>query len=181
MQKNSICQVVSQKKGLWMKFPVSNGKLLLPCGGHLGYAIGTKITNLVEDHPVIISIMLQFHRLISFWRRFSKFQPIRTHYRPWQPCWISDQHQNNKSGRGPPNEHFCQDWSKSVHWFQRRRWKYEKLTDAEDDADDRRKVMTKAHMALWARWAKKCRQMWEAHIAYCTFSCKHKHAIMDLD
>jgi hypothetical protein len=23
-----------------------------------------------------------------------------------------------------------------------------------DDADDGRKVMTKAHMALWARWAK---------------------------
>jgi hypothetical protein len=37
-------------------------------GGHLGYAIGTKITNLVEDHPVIISIMLQFHRLSSFWQ-----------------------------------------------------------------------------------------------------------------
>ena len=43
-------------------------KLLLPCGGHLGYAIGTKIKNLVEDHPVIISIMLQFHRLSSFWQ-----------------------------------------------------------------------------------------------------------------
>jgi hypothetical protein len=42
---------------------VCNGKLLLPCEGHLGYAIGTKITNLVEDHPVIISIMLQFHQL----------------------------------------------------------------------------------------------------------------------
>jgi hypothetical protein len=46
----------------------SNGKLFLPCGGHLGYAIGTKITNLVEDHPVLISIMLQFHRLSSFWQ-----------------------------------------------------------------------------------------------------------------
>jgi hypothetical protein len=92
----------------------SNGKLLLPCGGHLGYAIGTKLTNLVEDHPVIISIMLQFHHLT---RRFSKFQPIRAHYWPWQLCWISDLHQN----RGTPNEHFCQVWSKSVLWFQRRR------------------------------------------------------------
>ena len=44
----------------------SYGKLLLPCGGHPGYAIGTKITNLVEDHSVIISIMLQFHRMSSF-------------------------------------------------------------------------------------------------------------------
>jgi hypothetical protein len=44
-------------------------------------------------------------------------EPIRTHYWPWQPCGISDLHQNNKSGRGPPNEHFCQVWSKSVQWF----------------------------------------------------------------
>jgi hypothetical protein len=126
---------------------VSNGKLLLPCGGHLGYAIGTKITNLVEDHPVIISIMLQFHqlsvilvqignptwlpgpimcsnwlilwksscqKLLSWWNCniiemmtgwSSKFHPIRTHYWPWQPCWISDLHQNNISGVEPSKEH----------------------------------------------------------------------------
>jgi hypothetical protein len=30
--------------------------------------IHTKIKRLVEDHPVIISIMLQFHRLSSFWQ-----------------------------------------------------------------------------------------------------------------
>jgi len=96
-------QFVKSKKGLWMKFPIgSNGKLLLPCGGHLGYVISTKITNLVEDHPVIISIMLQFHRLSSFWQEdFQSFNQS-THYWPWQPYWISDLHQNNKSGRGPP-------------------------------------------------------------------------------
>jgi hypothetical protein len=50
---------------------------LLSCGGHLGYAIGTKITNLVEDHPVIISIMLQFHRLSSFWQEdFQSFNQL---------------------------------------------------------------------------------------------------------
>jgi hypothetical protein len=31
---------------------------------------------------------------------------MRTHYGPWQPCWISNQHQKYKSGRGPSNEHF---------------------------------------------------------------------------
>ena len=41
-------------------------------------------------------------------------------------------------------------WSKSVQWFQRRRRKYEKFTDADDD-DGGRKVMTKAHMTLWVR------------------------------
>ena len=54
---------------------------------------------------------------------------MRTHYGPWQPCWISSQHQKHKSGRGPFNEHVWQGWLKSVHRFQRRRAKCEKLTD----------------------------------------------------
>ena len=54
---------------------------------------------------------------------------MRTHYGPWQPCWISNQHQKHKSGRGPSSEHFWQVWLKSVQWFQRRRFKCEKLTD----------------------------------------------------
>jgi hypothetical protein len=65
MQKNQLISSFSKKRSL-NEIPIgSNGKLLLPCGGHLGYAISTKITNLAEDHPVIISIMLQFHRLSS--------------------------------------------------------------------------------------------------------------------
>ena len=35
---------------------------------------------------------------------------MRTHYGPWQPCWISNQHQKHKSGRGPSSEHFWQVW-----------------------------------------------------------------------
>jgi len=62
-------------------------------------------------------------------------KPMRTHYGPWQPCWISNQYQKHKSGRGPSNEHFWQVWFKSVQWFQRRRFKCEKLTD-----DDGRKT-----------------------------------------
>ena len=54
---------------------------------------------------------------------------MRTHYGPWQPCWISNQHQKHKSGRGPSSEHFWQVWLKSVQRFQRRRFKCEKLTD----------------------------------------------------
>jgi hypothetical protein len=65
---------------------------------------------------------------------------MRTHYGPWQACWISNQHQKHKSGRGPSNEHFWQVWLKSVQRFQRRKFKCEKLTDG-------RLHMTKAHMA----------------------------------
>jgi hypothetical protein len=43
-------------------------------------------------------------------------------------CWISNQHQKHKSGRGPYNEHFWQVWFKSVQWFHRR-FKCGKLTD----------------------------------------------------
>jgi hypothetical protein len=42
-------------------------------------------------------------------------------------CWISNQHQKHKSGRGPSNEHAWQVWLKSVQQFQRRRVKGEKL------------------------------------------------------
>ena len=78
---------------------------------------------------------------------------MRTHYGPWQPCWISNQHQKHNSGRGPSSEHFWQVWLISVQWFQRRRFKCEKLTDGRTDGrtdrrtDDGRLPMTKAHMA----------------------------------
>ena len=54
---------------------------------------------------------------------------MRTHYGPWQPCWISNQHQKHKSGRGSSSEHFWQVWLKSVQRIQRRRFKCEKLMD----------------------------------------------------
>ena len=70
---------------------------------------------------------------------------MRTYYGPWQPCWISNQHQKHKSGRGPSSEHFWQVWMKSVQRFQRRRFKCEKLTT------DGRRTFThdKSSHGLW--------------------------------
>jgi hypothetical protein len=75
---------------------------------------------------------------------------MRTHYGPWQPCWISNQHQKHKSGRRPSSEHFWQVWLISVQRFQRRRFKCEKLTDGRTDAYPWQKL-------TWpmTRWAKK--------------------------
>ena len=75
---------------------------------------------------------------------------MRTHYGPWQPCWISNQHQKHKSGRGQSNEHFWQVWLKSVQRFQRRRFKCEKLTDG-------RRTLThdKSSHGLWPGEPKK--------------------------
>ena len=66
---------------------------------------------------------------------------MRTHYGPWQPGWISNQHQKQKSVREPSNEHF---WMKSVERFQRRRFKCEKLTNG-------RRTLTrdKSSLGLW--------------------------------
>jgi hypothetical protein len=76
---------------------------------------------------------------------------MRTHYGPWQPCWISNQHQEHKSGRGPSSEHFWQVWLKSVQRFQRRRFKCEKLTDGRTDerTDGRTLTHDKSSHGLW--------------------------------
>ena len=101
---------------------------------------------------MIIPAKSQFNWLSGFWQEdFFKFQPMRTHYGPWQPCWISNQHQKHKSGREPSSEHFWQAWLISVQRFQRRRFKCEKLTDGRTtDAYPWQKL-------TWpmARWAKK--------------------------
>jgi hypothetical protein len=62
---------------------------------------------------------------------------MRTHYGPWQPCWISNQHQKHKSSRGPSNEHFWQVWLKSVQRFQSRKFKCEKLADGQTLTHDK--------------------------------------------
>ena len=80
---------------------------------------------------------------------------MRTHYGPWQPFWISNQHQEHKSGRGPSSEHFWQVWLKSVQRFQRRRFKCEKLTDGRTDertderTDGRTLTHDKSSHGLW--------------------------------
>jgi hypothetical protein len=116
-------------------------------GRHLEFPIDKRFTSLVQDHPMIIPAKSQFNWLGGFWQE----DLMRTHYGPWQPCWISNQHQKHKSGRRPSNEHFWQVWLKSVQWFQRRRVKCEKLTDGQTtDAYPWQKL-------TWpmARWAKK--------------------------
>ena len=108
---------------------------------------------------MIIPAKSQFNWLSGFWQEdFFKFQPTRTHYGPWQPCWISNQHQKHKSGRGPSSEHFWQVWLISVLRFQRRRFKCEKLTDGRTNGrtDGRTTDAYPWQKLTWpmARWAK---------------------------
>jgi hypothetical protein len=90
---------------------------------------------------------------------------MRTHYGPWQPCWISNQHQKHKSGRGPSSEHFWQVWLISVQQFQRRRFKCEKLTDGRTTTND------KSSHGLWPGELKKLNS---AEVAILIFIDCHK-------
>ena len=132
----------------------------------LNFTIHKFSTGPPNDHSCKVTIQLACWFLT---RRFLKFQPIRTRYWPWQPCWISDLHQKHKSGRGPSNEHLWQVWLKSVLWFQRRRVKCEKLTD---DAYPWQKF-------TWpmARWAKNQKHFWFL-ICKIKKNCKNKQEIV---
>ena len=96
---------------------------------------------------------------------------MRTHYGPWQSCWISNQHQKHKSGRGPSSEHFWQVWLISVQRFQRRRFKYEKLTDGRTDE---RRTLThdKSSHGLWPGELKRRKEPLNSSLpSNCNISC----------
>ena len=108
---------------------------------------------------------------------------MRTHYGPWQSCWISNQHQKHKSGRGPSSEHFWQVWPISVQRFQRR-FKCEKLTDGRTLTHD------KSSHGLWPGelkpiiwpWSQKSRSQ-EGHYGTwhtALWSCAHIPNIIDI-
>jgi hypothetical protein len=51
---------------------------------------------------------------------------MRNNYGPWQPCWISNQHQKHKSGRGHSlwslgilrynNKQMFEEWMTNDNW-----------------------------------------------------------------
>ena len=71
-----------------------------------------------------------------------KNRPIKNKNCLWWPCMLTDQNEMCNLYRGSSID---ASYQVSVHlakWFQRRRLKYEKLTD------DGRQVMAKAHIAF---------------------------------
>jgi hypothetical protein len=107
-------------------------------GSHVGFPICTKITNLVENLPMNISVKLG-PNLFSGYRRRRR----RTKWclgGPLPNCYFCADRISKMAITGqqwftigpygnfiqrpffekrePPNEHFCQAWSKSVQWLQ---------------------------------------------------------------
>jgi hypothetical protein len=76
-QRRRLLNIVSM--GSYVKTKSSHG-------GHLEFPIGKRFTSLLQDHPIQLACW--------FLTRCLKFQQMRTHYRPWQPCWIWNQYQN---------------------------------------------------------------------------------------
>ena len=94
-------------------------------GGHLEFPISKRFTSLVQTTQWSF---LQSHNSIGLVVSNKKIFKISTNQNTlwtWQPCWISDQCQKQKSCIWPSNEHFCQVWFKSALWFQKKRWKCE--------------------------------------------------------
>ena len=115
---------------------------------------------------------------------------MRTHYGPWQPCWISNQHQKHKSSRGSSNEHFWQVWFNSVQWFQRRRFKCEKLTHGRTLIHDKNRWAKKKNKGLHRARHDTTEKCWQGKIkqvyikcvdtAFCWTVICRTHGVLDI-
>ena len=96
-----------------------------------------------------------FKQELSFFlqrRRFFKNQPIRNKNCLWRPCLLMDQDEMSNLYRGPSIDAAYQVSVHLAEGFQRRRLKYEKLTDDRRRTPDA-KWWQKLTLPL-ARWAK---------------------------
>ena len=115
-------------------------------GGHLGFSIGPKNTNLLEDVQILLPV--KFH-----WIPFSGFrgevENVSANQRPGRPSCFSDRPEKHKLGRGRWDLASCQVSLNSVQWFQRRSQKCEKITkDDGRTTDDGQPVITIVHWAF---------------------------------
>ena len=127
-------------------------------GGHLGFPIGIKNSNLVKDIPMIIHLQFGFSQFISFreedfWN-FSQSEhiigpgshieyPIRTK----NSTFVEDHPRNipAKFGSNRPSGFGEEAWNvKSLQTTDNRR----------PTTDEGRQVMAIVHLDLWSRWTK---------------------------
>ena len=126
-------------------------------GGHLGFPIGIKNSNLVKDIPMIIHLQFGFSQFISF-REEDLWNFSQSEH-------IIGPGSNVEYPTGTKNSNFVEDHPRNIpakfgsNWhsgFRRRSLKCEKFTDdRQRTTDDGRQVMAIIHMDLWSRWTKK--------------------------
>ena len=104
-----FCSVVSEKKS-------KESQPIRGQGGHLGFLIGPKYTNLVEYIKILLPV--KFH-----WIPLSGFREVKrvsANWRPGRRSCFSDRPEKHKLGRGRWDLPSCQVSLNSVQRFQRR-------------------------------------------------------------
>ena len=121
-------------------------------GGHLGFPIGIKNSNLVKDIPMIIHVQFGFSQFISFGE---------------EDLWNFSQSENIigpgshiEYPTGTKNSNFVEDLPRNIpakfgsnrpSGFGEEAWNVKSL----QTTDDGRQVMAIVHMDLWSRWTNK--------------------------
>ena len=113
-------------------------------GGHLGFPIGIKNRNFVEDLPMIIHLQFGFSQFISFRE---------------EGLWNFSQSEHIEYPTGTKNSNFVEDHPRNIpakfgsnrpSCFGEEAWNVKSL----QTSDDGRQVMAIVHMDLWSRWTK---------------------------
>ena len=98
-------------------------------GGHLGFPISLKNTNLVEDVEILLPV--KFHE-IPFSSFRGKVKNVLANLRPGRPSCFSDRPQKHKLGRAHWDLPSCQVSSNSLQRFQRKSQKCLSQSEAGD-------------------------------------------------
>ena len=121
-------------------------------GGHLGFPIGIKNSNLVKDIPMIIPLQFGFSQFISFgeedlWN-FSQSEHI---IGPGSHIEYPTGTKNSNFVEDHPRNIPAKFGSNRPSGFGEEAWNVKSL----QTTDDGRQVMAIVHLDLWSRWTKK--------------------------
>jgi hypothetical protein len=127
-------------------------------GGHLGFPIGIKNSNLVKDIPMIIPLQFGFSQFISFgeedlWN-FSQSEHI---IGPGSHIEYPTGTKNSNFVEDHPRNIPAKFGSNRPSGFGEEAWNVKSLQTTDDrlqTTDDGRQVMAIVHMDLWSRWTK---------------------------
>ena len=125
-------------------------------GGHLGFPIGIKNSNLVKDIPMIIPLQFGFSQFISFgeedlWN-FSQSEHI---IGPGSHIEYPTGTKNSNFVEDHPRNIPAKFGSNRPSGFGEEAWNVKSLQTTDDrlqTTDDGRQVMAIVHLDLWSRW-----------------------------
>jgi hypothetical protein len=122
---SSLGQAVSEKK-IFRNRPIRNKNCLKwPCL----LTNEDKISNIYRRPFIDTSYQVLVHLPKRFQRRILRNRPIRNNNCLWWPCLSTDSDEMSNLYRGPSIDASYQVSVHLAEWIQRRRLKYEKLTD----------------------------------------------------